>query len=456
MGNHRITAALLCGLLLVGLGIGEAAAAEKTPVSEWAGESLNLTLGGDIRIREIYFDEIPIKADPPGITRNGDNHFFRFRTRLYGQCDPSETFALRVRLVNEFRAYDKPDNSSMDFPDEAVVDTLYFDWREAMGMPLSLRVGRQDLIYGTGKLILDGTPKDGSRTIYFDAVKGTWTGIENTTVDILGIYNQTESELAINSQDRDLTGYDPAYNDMDEYGGGVYVKHSGVEDVPLEAYYLHKHETDWTDKAGERQPSRYVNTVGFRGVPKLSDMWEGNLEAAYQMGETGDADQDGFMIDAEANYHIPAMEEYKPCLGLGWYYLSGDDPNSADDEGWNPLWARWPQYSELYVYAFDADGAGRWSNVNMPHLDFTFVPTEGLKTDAMLGYMLAPEEDGPGTGDERGILGVLWNRFTLGEKLLSERDKLTGHLLLEVLDPGDYYNVSDLAYFARWEISYAF
>lgn len=38
----------------------------------------------------------------------------------------------------------------------------------------------------------------------------------------------------------------------------------------------------------------------------------------------------------------------------------------------------------------------------------------------------------------------------------ASRDRLFGHVLAEVLDPGDYYNVSDLAYFLRWEVTYAF
>ena len=43
--------------------------------------------GLDIRVRQVHFDEIPIVADPPGVTRSGENHFMRFRTRVWGQAD---------------------------------------------------------------------------------------------------------------------------------------------------------------------------------------------------------------------------------------------------------------------------------------------------------------------------------------------------------------------------------
>ena len=36
------------------------------------------------------------------------------------------------------------------------------------------------------------------------------------------------------------------------------------------------------------------------------------------------------------------------------------------------------------------------------------------------------------------------------------KDKLTGHLLLDVLDPGDYYTQTKTAIFARWQFMYEF
>jgi hypothetical protein len=36
-----------------------------------------------------------------------------------------------------------------------------------------IKLGRQDLIFGHGWLVLEGTPLDGSRSIYFDAARAT-------------------------------------------------------------------------------------------------------------------------------------------------------------------------------------------------------------------------------------------------------------------------------------------
>jgi len=130
----------------------------------------------------------------------------------------------------------------------------------------------------------------------------------------------------------------------------------------------------------------------------------GNLEAAYQTGELGEEDCEGSMVDGSVSYFVPMTEAMKPKLSAGVYWLSGDDPNTTKDEGWNPLWARYPQYSELYVYAFDAEAAGRWSNVLMPYLDLSIMPVKAVKVAALAGQMMADEKNGPGEGDTRGQL----------------------------------------------------
>jgi len=54
------------------------------------------------------------------------------------------------------------------------------------------------------------------------------------------------------------------------------------------------------------------------------------------------------------------------------------------------------------------------------------------------------------------LLGSIKGEFTIGENLLVSKDKLSGHLWLEVLDPGNYYKVNDTAHFARWQMVYEF
>ena len=460
---------------------------DEASARSWIGETLEkCCFGGDIRIRQVYFDDIPQNSDARPVVRGGDNHFFRFRTRLWGQIDPMENVTAKIRLVNEFREYDKPDGQDFaEWPDEVAVGKLWLAVNNIFDGNFDLKIGRQDMIYGTGKVILEGTPLDGSRTIFMDAVKLTYKGSEWHTVDVFGIYNEPENDLAIDSEEYNLNGILHPVVDKDrdrvEKGLGVYVKDKSIDTCPLEYYYLFKQEdsfdepisgftglfktmspdNDWVT-ADEDAEMLYIDeydlhTFGARVMPTLTEGVSAAVEAAYQVGERGNSDAGGYMIDALLKCMLPG--DMKPTLSLGWYYLSGDDPDSTDeDEGWNPLWARWPQYSELYIYAFDLDAAGRWSNVSMPHVDLALAcPKTSAKIKAMLAYMEAPENDGPGPGDERGWLGTLRVDFPLAQGVLGEKDKVVAHVVGEYIDPGDYYaDGMDDSFFARWELMYIF
>ena len=63
-----------------------------------AGISANMVrFGADERIRQEYFDNVPVKSDPPGLARGGLNDYLRFRTRIWGEFDPMKDVTLRVR-----------------------------------------------------------------------------------------------------------------------------------------------------------------------------------------------------------------------------------------------------------------------------------------------------------------------------------------------------------------------
>ncbi|MBU1910028.1 MAG: hypothetical protein KJ726_08275, partial [Verrucomicrobia bacterium] len=74
---------LQCALLVLAvmLAAGPAWAAKAKKAKEEAPAAFRY--GADLRLREEYFDNIPIIADPPGVTRGGENNYFRIRTRIW-------------------------------------------------------------------------------------------------------------------------------------------------------------------------------------------------------------------------------------------------------------------------------------------------------------------------------------------------------------------------------------
>ncbi len=456
-----------------------------TATSVRSGEATSFRYGVDERVRWEYFDHIPSKVDVPTYSRNGENDYFRFRTRLWSELDLRPSVTARARIVNESRAWLYPDmteklqRSSSEWPDEWVFDNLYLEARDLLNKSMDVRVGRQDLLYGNGRVIFDGTPGDGSRTLYFNAIKATLKSIPNSQLDCFGLYNSPEDQWAINGAQRDLSAFSKAPEGVTESGAGLYLINSALEKLPFEAYLIHKRESGYSQpvkpnasgtfaapafawqtldtSAGVlRNPDFEIETAGFRLMPVFNETLTGNLEVAGQYGTHGDTEMHGFMVDATLAQTLSATPA-TPTLKAGLYLLSGDNPNTTSDEGWNPLWSRCPQSSDLLSFAYDAEqSAFRWSNLIDPNLSLSITPTKRTKTTATIHYLAAFEADGNGGGRERGWMGQLRQDFVVAENALRPKDKLATYFLVECLEPGNYYKQKNTALFARWEILYTF
>ncbi len=402
--------------------------------------------GGDARFRLTSLNEIPLSTG--GVFP--DFQFNRNRVRVWGQYDPNEDMTFRLRLVNEWRYYDdsKTDSTAWDPSEETVPDHLYAEFRNLWDGKLSLRIGRQDMIYGTGKVILDGTPGDGSRTIFFDAIKAS-IKLDANQIDLFALYNHDHDDLTMNDKDRSLINITPV--EQDEAALGIYVKNKSFEQVPLEYYYVHKKE--YIDMGIADVD---LNTAGFRVMPKFGNGLSGNLEVAHQWGDKGGDDIGGDMVDASLSFKPAFLPSIKPSFVAGYYYLSGDDSQAAgsDNDEWHQVFARWPQISELYVYSYigATDSIGGWTNLQTAYVGMNMVPFAGSSLQLRYYDLKADENDGKGggSGRDRGDLVTAMLKFKV-------TDNLTGHLRGEWLDPGNYHaaGIKDST-FARFNLEYKF
>lgn len=398
--------------------------------------------GGDFRFRITELGDIP--SNGPVF----DQLFNRDRTRIWFNYGVSADTSFRLRLTNEFRFYDegRQYTDKWDPINEIVPDQLYADFNNLAGGKLALRIGRQDLIYGTGKIILDGTPLDGSRTIYHNAIKASLM-LDQHQIDFLGIYNEGEDSLAIDvNREQDISVIE-----QDESALGIYGKYNGIDQVPLEYYWIFKHEDGSLTSYGAREDADF-STFGMHVMPKFGGGVSGNVEMAFQNGEHGDEDIDGAMLDASLTFSPEIWGSTKPAFVAGYYYLSGNDAGTADNEGWHPVFSRWPQISELYLYSFVGTqySIGGWSNLSAPFIGLDLAPFSDAKFSLRWYKMYADEDDGPGTGDDRGDLVTATLKFKI-------TDDLSGHLRAEWLGVGDYYAAgTDDATFLRLNLEYKF
>ncbi|MFZ5758571.1 MAG: hypothetical protein ACOY32_02940 [Thermodesulfobacteriota bacterium] len=387
--------------------------------------------GGDLRARIVDFHRIP--------TENGkllpENRFLRIRSRFQGAYRFSPDVALQARLTNEWREYDS-DKGRNDYQamDEFIVDNFFLDIKDLCGNRLDLRIGRQDMNYGTGKIIREGTPLDSSRAFYFNAVKGRFT-YEQVIVDLFGIANDNEDEFAIHRENRELF-------EGEENGGGIYVINDRIAALRQEYYYIFKHEV--------RESSLDLHTWGMRFTPRFSATLSANLELALQDGSRDNGnDVDGQLLDISLFYALPLRQSRKPMIDLSYYFLSGDDRESSAEEGWHPVWARAPHYLSYIIPRALMPDFASWTNLSMPSIGLSSPITENVSCQIRLARVYAPEK-GLGNGRTRGTLFISRCTYTINKKW-------DGALHVEVMDPDSYYRtVNHYAHYAHLELIYHF
>jgi len=404
------------------------------------------SLGGELRVRQEGFNNI--------ITWDSDNladqqNYMRVRTRLFAQALPWEGVKAYARLVNEWRHYFKPRNRVHPLRDEILLDSANLSlWDKDLG--LELTVGRQDLIYGEGFLILDGTPLDGSRSIFSDLAKLRVTLAEKTTLDFLGMYNTGKQWFAIHRNTDPLSAVDSYRLDSQEIGifGAYLTDKTLLEAQQIELYYLFKYGKV-SDVAPELFPQNQISVFGGRFSGPLVDKFCFAAEATGQLGSYGGEPQQAFGGYANLTYRLTAEEDMPVSVTLGAVYLSGDDPDTSNHEGWDPILASWPKWSELYCYSFIPEkDVAYWSNIQIYRAQLNLSPVDRFQVELVYQFFRANEaSDAPwsGGGKDRGQNPQVLLKYAF-------TDWLDCHLLGEYFIPGNFYASDDNGFFARWEI----
>jgi len=411
--------------------------------------------GLDERIREEYV------KNAFRLTHDEKNrNYFRFRTRIWLQYDPWEWISVYLRFTNEGRAWVTPNVKSDG--DEIIFDNFYVDLKRPYNLPISVRFGRQDLFgYGQGFILMDGTPGDGSRTHYFDAIKSTLhLDAIKTNIDTFVIETNREERkfFKINPTDRlEMNHVNSrktlAEDEIDAYG--YYLTSNYFGDIfKLEHYYFYKeaHGRPLARRAyGNNQK---LNTFGGRISGTLFENFKYESELAGQFGKQGPEDRQGLGAYTIGSYFFPV--QFKPSVSTGYYYLSGDNPRTPRREDWDPLFSRWPLHGDLLLFTYAREGGiARWTNMHKYLIGGGACPTSWWSIKLVYNRLWADENTflgttGFGTGNNRGDLIELINKFEINKYVSS-------FIQIEYFEPGDYYaRTADSAFFLRWELKFTY
>ncbi|WPL18501.1 hypothetical protein Thiowin_03574 [Thiorhodovibrio winogradskyi] len=430
--------------------------------------------GADLRLRQIYIGNVGLDNN----SATADRNFQRLRLRLWGNYKPNEQFGINTRLIWEGRHYGQPDTNSYPLPGfedwysgGILFDQLNVDLKPIASLPLTFKLGRQDLIFGNGWLILDGTPLDGSRTIYFDAARATYE-LEaiDTTIDLVYIDQDADTGRFPQPLNDDIEDQTEQY----ETGAILYLRNKSLlQDGLVDGYFIYKHNREkltnyvpgldsLRKNNGAPFPSPSdtgdIHGLGARIDTKLTDTWSLRAETIYEWGTRNDADLSAFGFNGRLGYLLGGP--LKQSVHFEYEYLSGNDPDSGTDQAFDPLWARWPQWSELMVYQWPLESRVAEAT-NLQRLNIGWGALAHDTTTVTVNYhALWANENSTRTASQlanitddgkfRGHLFTSWIKTKVNKHL-------SGHLVAEYLLPGNYYakDRRDNSYFVRAEINLA-
>lgn len=437
--------------------------------------ALAFDAGADLRIREELMENVP--GLPGGGVLNParrgkfTNHM-RFRPRVWGEfkfgSESIGNFRVYTRLTDEFRWCPEPYKNNYTFPDEVILDNLFLEGKGLFDGFLDFTVGRQDIygLYGLDHVFIDGTPGDGSRTVYSDVVRTCLHVTEESTLDLFAIYNFDDSDVRWGTdrgKHRSLTGLGGgAEPEMDDWGFGAVWGSNFGKALPYQLFVMQKN-TDRFYRGDVKHQRTQRELMGAKVMPQLDEEWSLQFEGMGQVGANGCGDMlSGWSTYAGVNWKSASAGVIRPFGRFGYHFMSGDD-DAADEDGghsaWDPMWARGVNDSEMFLYGTHY-GAGWWSNMHYLKL------TGGIDLGAhhaitcSCGPMFAAAQDGLGGGDGlfKGFLCQARYDFPIwtADKSKGERFEVFGHFLAEFFNPGDYFETDKPGWFVRWQVDFKF
>lgn len=374
----------------------------------------------DLRVRQEVLDGVYHFAP------ENDRNWIRVRSRV-GLRAATGHHVFHLRLTNEHRHHLHPDQ---DFDwDEVILDNAFWEWKDG---GTQVTVGRQDIVWPGGFLMLEGHPLDGSRSMYHNAVRLQSRG-EGGYLDLALIRNFRYDDLVI------IDDQDRALSDSDEVGIALRLERGGVH-----LAVIHKEETDLDLRTLTLDAGIDRELCGGRKVT-------GELALQYQDGDDSRFPGDGWALAGQAFLDGPVADVARAEAGFFFYSGQGNDLRA-----FRTPWGRWPKWSELYIYTLigestpDRVNVAAWENIAAPRLTLTRDLGRGVEGRLGASWLLAPEPDWQG----RGLLTQMGATFELGHGV-------DGHLLWEMLDPGSFHDgtnglkpLYETAHFLRWQLSW--
>ena len=259
-----------------------------------------------------------------------------------------------------------------------IIDTLNVQWKKPLDLPATVTVGRQDINLGDNWLFGDGTPEDGSFTTFLDSARVTYDlKDQHTTIDAIGIVQSGRPDAWLPTIGPSTTqgGNPNAYllTDQNEKGAVLWIANKSLPAANVDGYFIYKHDSALNDApASLFTDNADIYTFGGRVSGLVEEHLKYSAEGAYQFGrkqyvwsnlqevvgapppalsDSNFHNLSAFGVKSKISYLF--KDKLNDQLSMVFEFLSGDNPKTGNDEMFDVLWGRWPQWSEMYnIYSY--------------------------------------------------------------------------------------------------------
>ncbi|MBU2539021.1 MAG: alginate export family protein [Proteobacteria bacterium] len=434
--------------------------------AEAADWTKQVSLGGEITLHGYNLQNV-WDFDDTQDSDNGD--FFRTKGSLWADFSPTTDVTAHIKLTAQTWG-EGVSNTTVLVPgggsttiDSALdnnsnkifLDNAYINVKNLLNLPLTGTFGRQNLIYGSGFVLMDGQSQFSSASIYFDGIKLRWDITDQVMLDTM--YMKSRENTMFN----DANG-----NSGDDQNlAGFYLtnKKCALTGMQQELYALNR-----TDEAIKKDIWMY----GLRLSDKLANGIDYSLEGAIQRGDANASqDQDAWGTKLEGGYTF-LSQAWKPRVYLGYALMSGDDSSTTQDsEQWDVFYGGWPQWGDLLAWKYlnlpVPDTANSLNGVYDSYNANSTVPGEAVYSNlqiATLGASINPTD--------KLTFGFSYSRLTFDETAAGIDDDfgdyyqatakyqynkyLSFSLYGALLEPGSAFTSQDKATETYWQTQFRF
>lgn len=322
-------------------------------------DDLTLTLGGDIRGR---MEAVTHKRYGAGEPRQ--DTYFLHRYYTYTDLKYRKLARFFLQTVNAFAV--DVDNTPIPNPrDHFDIQQMFFDLR-FLGevIPLTLRVGRQELLYGKQRLVSPLGWANVQRS--WDGVKVFWED-ETWNLDAWWVKPVEKRHKSVDNVDWDQDFY------------GLYTTWKGIPNHGIDVYFLALRDT-----GHRRNANLFANDSGdlslytlgsrfFGKTPLGAHWWDYDTELSGQWGKMAGDTIHAWSWAIETGYTLSDWP-WQPRLGIGFDYATGDnDPFDQTHGTFNQL------FPLGHAYFGWLDQIGR-QNIIAQNVNLTLKPYEALLT----------------------------------------------------------------------------